>query len=153
MIKCGQPRPPKPTMPTLTLSFAPSTADAAVRAPKKNLRVFGSDATQLLVILSKWRAALWNECLRRQIRGGAERDLAAYSRIAGDSPVNYTKLESQKLATLSPSNLSFGWSVATVFVVQRAKFRERHLSRFAAEGACHAGNRRRRSMAWNRMVR
>src|SRR5215831_15175271 len=44
------PRPPRPTMPTLTFSFAPHTrtADAAVRAPRKNLRVFGSDTTRLL---------------------------------------------------------------------------------------------------------
>src|SRR6185295_16541522 len=44
------PRPPRPTMPTLTLSFAPHTrtADAAVRAPRKNLRVFGSDNAKLL---------------------------------------------------------------------------------------------------------
>src|ERR1017187_6581220 len=37
-------------MPTLTLSFAPHTrtADAAVRAPRKNLRVFGSDTARLL---------------------------------------------------------------------------------------------------------
>src|SRR5262245_6911770 len=44
------PRPPRPTMPTLTLSFAPHTrtADAAVKAPRKNLRVFGSDTTRLL---------------------------------------------------------------------------------------------------------
>jgi hypothetical protein len=36
-------------MPTLTLSFAPHTrtADAAVRAPRKNLRVFGSDNLKL----------------------------------------------------------------------------------------------------------
>src|SRR6478752_4782532 len=37
-------------MPTFTLSFAPHTrtADAAVRAPRKNLRVFGSDTARLL---------------------------------------------------------------------------------------------------------
>src|SRR5947209_15452483 len=37
-------------MPTLTLSFAPQTrtADAAVRAPRKNLRVLGSDTARLL---------------------------------------------------------------------------------------------------------
>src|SRR5579859_3900560 len=37
-------------MPTLTLSFAPHTrtADAAVRAPRKNLRVLGSDIVGLL---------------------------------------------------------------------------------------------------------
>src|SRR5271154_3510651 len=36
-------------MPTLTLLFAPQTrtADAAVRAPRKNLRVFGSDKVKL----------------------------------------------------------------------------------------------------------
>src|SRR5487761_2119062 len=40
-------------MPTLTLSFAPHTrtADAAVRAPRKNLRVFGSDTVRLLFAL------------------------------------------------------------------------------------------------------
>src|SRR5262245_53330789 len=38
-------------MPTLTLSLAPHTraADAAVRAPRKNLRVFESDTTRLLL--------------------------------------------------------------------------------------------------------
>src|SRR5215831_14053953 len=52
------PRPPRPTMPTLTLSFAPHTrtADAAVRAPRKNLRVFGSDtATPFLADCTKSR--------------------------------------------------------------------------------------------------
>src|SRR4051812_25590775 len=38
-------------MPTFTFSFAPQTrtADAAVRAPRKNLRVFGSDTMRLLL--------------------------------------------------------------------------------------------------------
>ena len=40
-------------MPTLTLSFAPHTrtADAAVKAPRKNLRVVGSDTARLLFAL------------------------------------------------------------------------------------------------------
>src|ERR1035437_4553855 len=45
------PRPPMPTMPTLILSFAPQTreAAAAVTAPRKNLRVLGSVTTKLLI--------------------------------------------------------------------------------------------------------
>src|SRR5262249_14685671 len=54
------PRPPRPTMPRLTLSFAPHTrtADAAVIAPRKNRRVFGSATVRLLfaVIVSGKRA-------------------------------------------------------------------------------------------------
>jgi hypothetical protein len=49
-------------MPTLTLSFAPQTrtADAAVRAPRKNLRVFGSDTeTPFRAHCNKEEAPFW----------------------------------------------------------------------------------------------
>src|SRR5262249_55831647 len=66
---------PRPTMPTLTFSFAPHTrtADAAVRAPRKNLRVFGSDTTRLLfgVIISRRTES--TVCYARSIYVGLQR--------------------------------------------------------------------------------
>src|ERR1035441_1527363 len=50
MLRGLVPRPPRPTMPTLILSFAPQTREAAAAetAPRKNLRVLGSVTAKLL---------------------------------------------------------------------------------------------------------
>src|SRR5262245_13582871 len=66
-------------MPTLTLSFAPHTrtAEAAVRAPRKNLRVFGSDNAKLLFATIVARSG----DLEREVSGARFRaDAAAFAK-------------------------------------------------------------------------
>src|ERR1700733_14843937 len=111
-------------MPTLTLSFAPHTrtADAAVRAPRKNLRVFGSDTVKLL-----FRA----NCIRKPVqrrRGPVSSQiistlfvfvgrpiLAAACLRAGFSRAGQSRLESGPSQIGRPTRrLSGDWLLVTI---------------------------------------